>query len=358
MSSMNEPWPGASRRTEELAGTGPPPGRPPARAGDDLGRGRRRPPFVHIALFCATAVTTTTAGALQQGANPLADPGLLLLGLPFAATLMGILLCHEMGHYLLARLHGVKATLPYFIPGPPVFVGTFGAFIRMKEPPANRRALFDVGAAGPWAGVAVAIPAVVIGLGLSEVRPLAPADGAIVLGDSLLFSMLTRLTLGVSGDEVTILLHPVALAGWFGLFVTFLNLIPVGQLDGGHIAYALFGRRHRWIARAFLAAVLFLGFLGWQGWFVWAVLLAFLGIDHPPTADPSATLGRRRTMYGWLTVALFVLTFIPRPLTLTPEPPAGRRRREIARPARLRGGPAGPPADLAGPAAWEVRWGP
>jgi membrane-associated protease RseP (regulator of RpoE activity) len=234
---------------------------------------------------------------------------------------MSILLFHEMGHYLLARVHGVWASLPYFIPGPPLFVGTFGAFIRMKSPPANRRALFDVGAAGPWAGVLLAIPAAIIGLSLSEVRPLNPLDeGGILLGDSFLFSALTRLVLGVSSNEVSIVLHPVALAGWFGLFVTFLNLLPVGQLDGGHVMYSLFGRWHRWISRVSLIAILMLGFQGWQGWFVWVVLLSMLGVDHPPTLDLYASLDPRRKLYAWCTVGLFILTFMPVPISMAERP--------------------------------------
>ncbi|MEW6297068.1 MAG: site-2 protease family protein [Thermodesulfobacteriota bacterium] len=288
-------------------------------------RERRKIPLLHLVLFLATLVTTCTAGAFQQGANPFADPYTLVFGLPFAVTLMSILLFHEMGHYFMARLHGVHASLPYFIPGPPFFVGTFGAFIRMQSPPANRRALFDVGAAGPWAGVVLAIPAVIIGLSLSEVRPLSPMEGGIILGDSVLFSLLTRLVLGVSADEVSIVLHPVALAGWFGLFVTFLNLLPVGQLDGGHVTYSLFGRTHRWISRAALLAILLLGFHGWQGWFVWAVLLTFLGVDHPPTLDLFLSLDLRRKFYGWCTVGLFVLTFIPVPITIAEEPAAPAR---------------------------------
>jgi membrane-associated protease RseP (regulator of RpoE activity) len=126
--------------------------------------------------------------------------------------------------------------------------------------------------------------------------------------------------LGVSPSEVTILLHPVALAGWIGIFVTFLNLLPVGQLDGGHVAYALFGRLHRWIARVFLAVILGLGFLGWQGWFLWAVLLGIIGIDHPPTLDTVTALDGRRRVAGWATVALFVLTFIPVPFTISMRP--------------------------------------
>ena len=282
---------------------------------------KRKLPLLHIGLFLATLVTTSMAGAFQQGANPLADPATLLQGLPFSVTLMSILLFHEMGHYLLARVHGVWASLPYFIPGPPLFVGTFGAFIRMKSPPANRRALFDVGAAGPWAGVLLAIPAAIIGLSLSEVRPLNPLDeGGILLGDSFLFSALTRFVLGVSSNEVSIVLHPIALAGWFGLFVTFLNLLPVGQLDGGHVMYSLFGRWHRWISRVSLIAILVLGFQGWQGWFVWVVLLSMLGVDHPPTLDLYASLDPRRTLYAWCTVGLFVLTFMPVPISVSEQP--------------------------------------
>jgi membrane-associated protease RseP (regulator of RpoE activity) len=287
---------------------------------------KRQLPLLHLALFVATLCTTSLAGAFQTGANPLVDPKTILSGLPFAITLMSILLFHEMGHYFLARRHGVQATLPYFIPGPPLLVGTFGAFIRMKSAPANRRALFDVGAAGPWAGALLAVPAVIIGLSLSEVRPLTPFDeGGIILGDSFLFSALTHLVLGVSADDVSIVLHPIALAGWFGLFVTFLNLLPVGQLDGGHVAYSLFGRTHRWISRIALVGILFLGFQGWEGWFFWVALLSLLGLDHPPTLDLASPLDPRRRLYAWSTIGLFALTFIPVPISMTerPEIPAG-----------------------------------
>ena len=287
-------------------------------------------PLLHLVLFLITFGTTTLAGALQKGVYPvtsisalvdgiLATPGALAQGLPFSVPLMLILLFHEMGHYLFAWKHGVRATLPYFLPAPPfplLPIGTFGAFIRMKSVPVNRRTLFDVGAAGPWGGVIIAIPAVIIGLALSEVRPLNPFEGGLFLGDSFLFSLLTRLVLGVSGDSVNIELHPIALAGWFGLFVTFLNLLPVGQLDGGHVTYALFGRFHRWISRGFLAFIFFLGFQGWVGWFFWVALLAFLGVDHPPTRDLFSALDLRRKLYAWSTVALFVLTFMPAPLMI------------------------------------------
>lgn len=281
----------------------------------------RRIPIVNIVLFVLTFITTSMAGAFQVGADPLSDFSSIRAGFPFSVTLLSILLIHELGHYTLSQVHGVRASLPYFIPAPPILIGTFGAFIRMKSPPPSRRALFDVGAAGPWAGLVVAIPAVLIGLRLSEVRPLAVQEGGLVLGNSLLFSGLTRLALGVGPNDATILLHPIALAGWFGLFVTFLNLLPVGQLDGGHVTYAMFGRSHRWIARIFIVVIAVLGFGGWQGWFMWVVLLMFIGVDHPPTYDHITPLDGRRRVAAWLTVGAFFLTFMPEPMVLAPPSP-------------------------------------
>lgn len=276
-------------------------------------KSRLRP--IHVGLFLATLFTTTLAGSFQAGVNPLEDLRLLAAGLPFSTTLMGILLVHEMGHFVVSRLHGVEATPPYFIPGPPFLVGTFGAFIRMHTP-TNRKALFDVGAAGPWAGFLVAIPAVFYGLSLSEVSALQPTSEGIILGDSLVFQWLTHLALGVSSNDVTIQLHPIALAGWFGLFVTFLNLLPVGQLDGGHVVYALLGRRHWWVARVGLAVIIGLAFLGWTGWAMWAVLVTLLGLDHPPTIDDTP-LDPARRLAAWFTVALFAVTFMPVPLLIS-----------------------------------------
>lgn len=273
----------------------------------------QRLPLLHIVLFVATFVTTSMAGAYEAGVDPFADLGNLRAGFPFSVTLLSILLFHEMGHYVFSRVHGVRATLPYFIPGLPFMIGTFGAFIRMQSPPRTRRALFDVGAAGPWAGFLVAVPAIVIGLRLSQVLPNADYEGGMYLGESVIFSLLSRLTLGALPDDVMIRLHPIATAGWFGLFVTFLNLLPVGQLDGGHVSYSMFGPRHRWVSRAFLVAILFLGTQGWPGWFFWAVLVTVLGLDHPPTMDWWTPLDGRRRLAAWLTVALFALTFMPAP---------------------------------------------
>jgi membrane-associated protease RseP (regulator of RpoE activity) len=293
----------------------------PDSAGAVLHRARRGP-VLNIFLFAATFLTTSMASALNQGVDFISNPGDIRAGFPFAVTLMTILLFHECGHYFLARVHRVDATLPYFIPAPPLLIGTFGAFIRMRSLPPNRRALFDIGAAGPWAGFVIAVPAVIFGLQISEVRPLEPMEGGLVLGDSLLFAALIRMVLGVGADEATILLHPVALAGWFGLLVTCLNLLPVGQLDGGHVAYAVFGRRHRWISLAVLTTLVVLGVGGWWGWLFWAFMLLVLGIGHPRPWDPHTPLDRPRLVGAALTLAILVLTFMPEPLAFVePVPP-------------------------------------
>jgi deoxycytidylate deaminase/Zn-dependent protease len=283
-------------------------------------------PFTHLLLFVLTFGTTSIAGALAEGANPFADPAAIRAGFPFSITLMSILLAHEMGHYFLSRYHGVPATLPYFLPGIPVFAGTFGAFIRLRALPRSRRALFDIGAAGPWAGVLVSLPAIVWGLAMSEVRPEIAGEGLIrgsstsflfeggfVFGDSLLFSLLTHWTLGVSPSSVS--MHPIAFAGWFGLFVTFLNLLPVGQLDGGHVVYALFGRGHRLISRLALVLLVFLGFqTRYEGWFFFAIVVSALGVDHPLPADPYTPLDPVRRLLGWLTLVMFAMTFMRVPV--------------------------------------------
>lgn len=277
---------------------------------------RKRRIWVNVVLFLVTLVTTTVAGALQNGVDIIANPGNFASGLPFAMTLMTILLCHEMGHYLTARYHGVDATLPYFIPAPS-FIGTFGAFIRMDGRPPDRRSLFDVAAAGPLAGLILAIPAVIVGLQLSTVLPEHSSTGGISLGSSLLLGFLSRLSLGLSPDEANIIMHPIGFAGWIGLFVTALNLLPVGQLDGGHVAYALFGRWHLWVSRMALIAILALGLLRyWDGWILWGILLFFLGTRHPSPLDPDTPLDFKRKIVAWLTLAVLVLTFIPAPFSI------------------------------------------
>src|SRR6202035_4440219 len=198
---------------------------------------------------------TTTAGAYMNGEEvPLLHPLLAIAalrsGLSFSIPLMMILFAHEMGHYLTSRYHTVDAPLPYFIPAPPsiFIIGTFGAFIRMRSPARTRRVMFDIGAAGPWAGAVLAVLAVAIGLKLSDVSPLDASGGGLQLGNSILFWAVSYAVLGVDPNSVNVNLHPIAFAGWIGLLVTTLNLLPVGQLDGGHVIYALFGRWHRTIA--------------------------------------------------------------------------------------------------------------
>ena len=189
--------------------------------------------------FLFTLLTTIFAGALQEGVNPFETPGQIYRGIPFSFSLMGILLSHEFGHYLAAKRHGLNVTLPYFIPAPPI-IGTFGAFIKMRSLVRDRRMLMDVGAAGPLVGVVVAIPLLIAGLRLSEVK-LIQGEAGMNLGSSLLLSLLSRIVVGPLPEGYDIVIHPVGFAGWIGLLVTALNLLPVGQLDGGHVAYALFG---------------------------------------------------------------------------------------------------------------------
>ena len=271
---------------------------------------------VHILLFLATFATALIAGAMHAGVDFITTPSRILAGLPYAIPLMAILLCHEFGHYIFARAHGIDATLPFFIPAPPLFfIGTFGAFIRMRSLPRDRRALFDVGASGPWAGVLVAIPTVMVGLSLSRVVPFNDSFEGWIFGDSLLFGILQWLVVGDVPSGMALSLHPVAIAGWVGFLVTALNLMPVGQLDGGHVVYAWLGSHwHKWIARGTMTTLLILGLSGSASWLIWAVLLSFIGLRHPSLVDNQISLDRPRRWAALMTAALFVLTFMPDPL--------------------------------------------
>ncbi|MCL4492383.1 MAG: site-2 protease family protein [Nitrospirae bacterium] len=281
-------------------------------------------PYLHILLFVATFATTLAAGALQQGINIFKEPGRIGEGLPFAGTLMTILLFHELSHYIASKKHHMEATLPYFIPSP-TLIGTFGAFIKMKSPIVTRRALIDVGASGPISGFIISVIACIIGLSMSKVIPMPTnVEGTLSLGDSILFSFLSKVVLGITPDRYDVLLHPVAFAGWIGLFVTSLNLIPIGQLDGGHIAYAILGERHRYVSMllvfvlAFLGISAALGNSGWEGWLVWAVLMLILGIKHPPVLYWEVPLDPKRRLIGFISLVIFVITFIPSPFKLIP----------------------------------------
>ncbi|MCL4457832.1 MAG: site-2 protease family protein [Nitrospirae bacterium] len=272
-------------------------------------------PYLHLILFAVTFLTTLTAGALQKGINIINEPGRIIEGLPFAGTLMTILLCHELSHYIASKKHHTKATLPYFIPAPSI-IGTFGAFIKMKSPIVTRKALIDIGASGPIAGFIVSVIASIIGLSISEVVSLPQTGGTLSLGDSILFSFLSKVVMGVAPDNQDILLHPVAFAGWIGLFVTSLNLIPIGQLDGGHIAFAILGERHKYISIVLVAILGVLGIFYWEGWALWAVLMLILGIKHPPVIYWEVPIDRKRRFVGFLSLIIFIVTFIPLPFKL------------------------------------------
>jgi membrane-associated protease RseP (regulator of RpoE activity) len=272
-------------------------------------------PFLHIILFVLTLLSTVLVGAMQTGADILKNPVELYRGLPFAVSLMIILLTHEFSHYFASKWHGVKATLPYFIPAPTI-IGTFGAFIKMKSPIVTRRALIDIGASGPIAGFIVSVAAAIIGLHSSEIVPLSQAKGALSLGDSILFTLLAKAVVGVTPADAEILLNPVAFAGWIGLFVTSINLIPVGQLDGGHIAYAFLGERHARLSFILVLLMSVLGLFLWEGWILWAVLLLVLGLRHPPVVYWEETLDKKRRVTGWIALLILILTFIPDPFKI------------------------------------------
>ncbi|MCS7164060.1 MAG: site-2 protease family protein [Thermodesulfovibrio sp.] len=268
--------------------------------------------LVPLILFIATIFTTLFAGALHQGINLLKEPLRFWEGYPFSISIMTILLGHELGHYFASKAHNTKATLPYFIPAPSI-IGTFGAFIKMKSPIFTRKALIDIGATGPIVGFVLSVIASIIGLKMSKIIPINQEEEFFILGDSILFSLLVRLTLGNIPEGQDVLLHSVAFAGWIGLFVTSMNLLPVGQLDGGHIAYALFGRWHYYISRSILFIIAALGVFYWYGWIVWALLLVFLGVDHPPILIWENRLSTGRKIIGVLSLIIFILTFIPTP---------------------------------------------
>jgi membrane-associated protease RseP (regulator of RpoE activity) len=283
----------------------------------------------HSALFLLTILTTLLVGthiALNYAQNvPVFDwdavlvyfrelwqhPHLLLLGVPFSFTLLSILLAHELGHYLTCRHYGIRATYPYFIPAP-TLIGTLGAFIRIKSPIVNRRELFDVGISGPLAGFVLAIPALIAATFLARgTMPVATPD-SISLGSPVAVILLAKVfRSGINPAEI--ILHPVGCAAWVGLFATALNLLPVGQLDGGHILYAVLGDKCRNVSRGFFLVLLPLGYYCWYGWLAWAIILFFLGLRHPMVVEPVEPLGRKRKILTVVAVLILILTFLPAP---------------------------------------------
>jgi membrane-associated protease RseP (regulator of RpoE activity) len=269
-------------------------------------------------LYIPEYYLKATALLIAQG---ITHPGLLGQGLAFSVSLLAILTAHESGHYVACRRYGVDATLPFFIPAPPLFLaGTFGAFIKIKSPIPSRRALFDIGVAGPLAGFIVIVPVAIIGVLLSHPAP-PPTGGAILFNDPLLFRLAARI-MGVQLD-VNNSGNPFYFAAWIGLLVTSLNLMPVGQLDGGHATFSLFGARmHKWLGTAAFITMATLAVLGWM-WhkapsgFLYAVLLAvMLRIRHPQTGDEREPLGRARIAVALFTLVVFILSFWPFPITI------------------------------------------
>lgn len=304
---------------------------------------RVRPNYhTHILLFAMTVVTTVVAGMVMEGLNPL-QPFIQFYheiqqaiierkfslnplrpfiqfyhGLPYAGTLLAMLFCHEMGHYLTARYYGMDVTLPYFIPAPPpLFFGTLGAFIRMKSPAQHRQALLNVGAAGPIAGFCIALPAVIYGYATSPIMPIRAAEGGLYFGEPLLLQLIGRLVVGPIPDGFAIHINSVGFAGWFGLLVTMLNLLPMGQLDGGHIMYAILGRPARYVSWAMIGLLLLLGLLfHFHGWFVWATIGWFTSLRQPFILDEQSPLNRRSKIIAGLALVIFILCFMPVPLSL------------------------------------------
>ncbi|MFH1212458.1 MAG: site-2 protease family protein [Candidatus Neomarinimicrobiota bacterium] len=272
---------------------------------------QKRIPTINIVLFLATIITTLMAGTLMEGQNPFSHPSAILVGIPFSLTLLLILGVHELGHFMLARKHHVDATLPYFIPAP-TFIGTFGAFIKMRSPVRNRRALVEIGAAGPILGFLVALPALFIGLSLSKVVPVTGTAG-VQLGDSILMKIASALIFPGLESGQDIMLHPVGFAAWIGMLVTMLNLLPIGQLDGGHIAYALLGRYYSYVSWGALIATGLLSIIS-INWLVWAALVFFLvRVKHPPIYDDNAPLNLYEKLIGITALMIFILTFVPVP---------------------------------------------
>jgi len=289
----------------------------------------RKTLVVAVLLFLATVVSTLAVGAqfaqdYADGVAPFtydfapwhyfSSSHLLLMGLPFSFTLMTILLAHELGHFFACRYYGISASYPYFLPFPTIF-GTMGAFIRIRSPIVNRKALFDVGIAGPVVGFLFAVPALILAIAYSKIVPGANANADAAFGVPLLMNGLTRLLHpGISPDSL--LLNPVGRAAWVGLFVTGLNLIPIGQLDGGHILFSLTSENHRRLSFLAVLVLLPLGYFFWNGWYVWAALSLLIGFRHPVLLDRWEPIDAKRRIWAAVALVIFILCFMPAPIVI------------------------------------------
>jgi hypothetical protein len=296
--------------------------------------GKRRT-WINLALFIATVASTIFAGAFQQLSQEQmtrlessASGGEVAYrlvaevlsiwptGIPFMLALLGILGVHELGHYFAGRWYKLPVSLPYFIPFPINYLtGTLGAVIRIDGPFASRKALFDVGIAGPLAGLAVAIPVTILGLMQAELVPVAGAGG-IIFQEPILFRSLARIVVGARPPGMDLSMNPLLMAGWWGFLVTAINLFPVSQLDGGHINYALFGRAHKWVAWSMYAVALLVTFSNTESmaYVLMLGLILFMGLTHPPALDDVSPVGGWRTLLGLATLVLFFLLITPNPI--------------------------------------------
>ncbi len=275
----------------------------------------------HVVLFILAFITATVAGAGfgTEPMDPYSDPTAWLHGLWYSVPVIAILFAHEMGHFLTARKYGVASTPPFFIPGLPIpgvgvlpFIGTFGAFIRMHMHRITPNQLLSIGAWGPVAGFIVTLPVLFIGFALSEVRPLPPdMVGTITLGDSLILWIGEMIFHPNIPEGHDVYLHPMAMAGWVGCFLTALNLMPVGQLDGGHILYSTFGERFNTFAPMVFASMIVFGIVFFPGWLVIAGLVYFMGIKHPPVMTSGVA---EKPWLTYVCVVIFILTFAPAPI--------------------------------------------
>lgn len=295
---------------------------------------------MQLLLFALTLATTTIVGAENYAfftldysqvvalmKSELLGPAIrerfsLINGLWYSLTILGILGCHEMGHYVACLYYNIVATRPYFLPLPPsdfTMTGTLGAFIRVRSRFPDKKALFDVGVAGPIAGFVIAVPTLFAGIAMSRVEPIPPDMPATIwLGEPLLFKLAQWMMLGPIPDGYTVTMHPMAFGAWFGLLATALNLFPIAQLDGGHISYAVFGRRSVKITYATIAAAIALTIFS-LSWLVWTglmlLMLRLIGPHHPPTLDDDVPLGRGRMMVAAFAIVMFALCFTPEPLS-------------------------------------------
>lgn len=282
--------------------------------------------WVHLLLFLATVVTTTLVGAghyiafvsdFNATSSPVVFSYVLPRGLWYSATILAILGAHEFGHYIACRYYDIEASLPYFLPAPVLLTGTLGAFIRIREPIPTKPMLFDIGIAGPIAGFLVALPALFVGLGLSRVTALPPDFTGLSLGEPLLFQFVSWLLWGPIPDGYSLNMHPIAFAAWFGLLATMLNLFPIGQLDGGHISYAVLGPRSTLVTLVTIGIAVILTAYS-SSWMVWTVLILVMaivfGLRHPRTLDEDVPIDSARRWLALAALAIFILCFTSAPI--------------------------------------------